>query len=95
MGNQAMLLRKHTAVRKGRIHDGKVMFVRSNLRWCSDSHLAEWQGYLSRLHIDSFDREIIAWAAVANAASVASMMVSAKHLRRHGMRWSVTKSRFM
>jgi len=25
MGNNAMLLEKHTAVRKGRVHDGKVM----------------------------------------------------------------------
>ena len=32
MGNHAMLLEKHTAVRKGRIHDGKVMVMRSNLR---------------------------------------------------------------
>ena len=36
MSNHAMLLEKHTAVRKGRIHDGKVMVMRSNLRWCSD-----------------------------------------------------------
>ena len=36
MGNHAMLLEKHTAVRKGRIHDGKVMVMRSNLSWCSD-----------------------------------------------------------
>ncbi len=27
MGNHAMLLEKHTAVRKGRIHDGKVMVM--------------------------------------------------------------------
>jgi DNA-binding MarR family transcriptional regulator len=36
MGNHAMLLEKHTAVRKGRVHDGKVMVMRSNLRWCAD-----------------------------------------------------------
>jgi transposase InsO family protein len=34
MGNHAMLLEKHTAVRKGRLHDGKVMVMRSNLRYC-------------------------------------------------------------
>ena len=28
MGNHAMLLEKHTAVGKGRIHDGKVMVMR-------------------------------------------------------------------
>lgn len=36
MANHAMILEKHTAVRKGRIHDGKVMVMRSNLRWCCD-----------------------------------------------------------
>jgi hypothetical protein len=31
MGNHAILLEEHTAVRKGRVHDGKVMVMRSNL----------------------------------------------------------------
>ncbi len=45
MGNHAMLLEKHTAVRKGRIHDGKVMVMRSNLRWCSDGlEFTCWNG---------------------------------------------------
>lgn len=30
--NHAMLLEKHTAVRKGPIHDGKIMVMRSHLR---------------------------------------------------------------
>lgn len=70
MGNHAMLLEKHTAVRKGRIHDGKVMVMRSNLRWCSDGlEFTCWNGEVIRLAfiIDAFDREIIAWTAVANA----------------------------
>lgn len=65
-----MLLEKHTAVRKGRIHDGKVMVMRSNLRWCSDGpEFTCWNGEAIRLAfiIDAFDREIIAWTAVANA----------------------------
>ena len=68
MGNHAMLLEKHTAVRKGRIHDGKVMVMRSNLRWCSDGfEFTCWNGDVVRLAfiIDAFDREIIAWTAVA------------------------------
>jgi transposase InsO family protein len=63
MGNHAMLLEKHTAVRKGRLHDGKVMVMRSNLRWCSDGlEFACWNGEVIRLAfiIDAFDREIIA-----------------------------------
>ncbi len=63
MGNHAMLLEKRTAVRKGRIHDGKVMVMRSNLRWCSDGlEFTCWNGEIIRLAfiIDAFDREIIA-----------------------------------
>jgi putative transposase len=88
MGNNAMLLEKHTAVRKGRVHDGKVMVMRSNLRWCSDGlEFACWNGELIRLAfiIDAFDREIIAWAAVANAgisgSDVRDMMLEAVEKR--------------
>jgi putative transposase len=69
MGNHAMLLEKHTAARMGRIH-GKVMVMRSNLRWCSDGlEFTCWNGEVIRLAfiIGAFDREILAWAAVANA----------------------------
>jgi len=63
MGNHAMLLEKHTAARKGRIHDGKVMIMRFNLRWCSDGlEFTCWNDEVIRLAfiIDAFDREIIA-----------------------------------
>ena len=76
MGNHAMLLEKHTAVRKGRLHDGKVMVMRSNLRWCSDGlEFSCWNGEVIRLAfiIDAFDREIIAWTAVANAGISAAI----------------------
>ncbi|SCX32021.1 insertion element IS2 transposase InsD [Agrobacterium sp. DSM 25558] len=88
MGNHAMLLEKHTAVRKGRIHDGKVMVMRSNLRWCSDGlEFTCWNGEIIRLAfiIDAFDREIIAWTAVANAgisgSDVRDMMLEAVEKR--------------
>jgi putative transposase len=88
MGNNAMLLEKHTAVRKGRIHDGKVMVMRSNLRWCSDGlEFTSWNGDIVRLAfiIDPFDREIIAWTAVANAgisgSDVRDMMLEAVEKR--------------
>ncbi|GLU27983.1 hypothetical protein Brsp01_32160 [Brucella sp. NBRC 12950] len=70
MGNHAMLLEKHTAVRKGRVHDGKVMAMRSHLRWCSHGlEFTCWNREVIRLafSIDAFDREIIAWIAIANA----------------------------
>ena len=88
MGNNAMLLERHTVVRKGRIHDGKVMVMRSNLRWCSDGlEFTCWNGEVIRLAfiIDAFDREIIAWTAVANAgisgSDVRDMMLEAVEKR--------------
>nr|WP_100248109.1 MULTISPECIES: IS3 family transposase [Rhizobium] len=88
MGNHAMLLEKHTAVRKGRLHDGKVMVMRSNLRWCSDGlEFTCWNGEVIRLAfiIDAFDREIISWAAVANAgisgSDIRDMMLEAVEKR--------------
>jgi len=49
MGQHAMLLTKHTAMRKGRVHDGKVMVMRSNLRWCSDGlEFTCWNGEVVR-----------------------------------------------
>lgn len=89
MGNHAMLLQKHTAVRKGRIHDGKVMVMRSNLRWCSDGlEFTCWNGEVIRLAfiIDAFDREIIAWTAVANAG------ISGSDMR--DMMWEAVEKRF-
>lgn len=73
---------------KGRIHDGKVMVMRSNLRWCSDGlEFTCWNGDVIRLAfiIDAFDREIITWTAVANAgisgADVRDMMLEAVEKR--------------
>ncbi|SCX28874.1 insertion element IS2 transposase InsD [Agrobacterium sp. DSM 25558] len=57
-----MLLEKHTAVRKGRIHDDKVTVMRSNLRWCSDGLGSTcWNGVVIRLAfiIDACDREMM------------------------------------
>jgi hypothetical protein len=36
MRQNGMLLTKHTGRRIGRVHDCKVVVMRSNLRWCSD-----------------------------------------------------------
>jgi len=88
MGQHAMLLTRHTAMRKGRVHDGKVMVMRSNLRWCSDGlEFTCWNGEVIRMAfiIDAFDREIIAWSAVANAgisgSDVRDMMLEAVEKR--------------
>jgi putative transposase len=88
MQQSALLLEPHTGRREGRIHDGKVMVMRSNLRWCSDGlEFACWNGEIIRMAfiIDAFDREIIAWTAVSGAgisgSDVRDMMLEAVEKR--------------
>lgn len=64
-----LLLTRHTGHRPGRSHDGKVVVMASNLRWCSDSlEFTCWNGQTVRAAfvMDAHDREIIAWKAVAD-----------------------------
>jgi putative transposase len=93
MHQHALLLERHTGRRHGRIHDGKVMVMRSNLRWCSDGlEFTCWNGEVVRLAfiIDAFDREIIAWTAVSGAgisgSDVRDMMLEAIEKRFAGLR---------
>ena len=45
MRQNGMLLARHTGRRNGRLHDGKVVVMGSNLRWCSDGfEIACWNG---------------------------------------------------
>ena len=99
MQQAALLLEPCTGRREGRVHDGKVMVMRSNLRWCSDGlEFACWNGEIIRMAfiIDAFDREIIAWAAVSGAgfsgSDVRDMMLeaskSASARRAHRIRSS-------
>ena len=70
MRQNGLLLARHSARRPGRLHDGKVMVMRSNLRWCSDVlELHCWNGETMRIAfvIDAHDREIIAWRAVVGS----------------------------
>ena len=88
MQRHALLLERHTGRREGRVHDGKVMVMRSNLRWCSDGlEFSCWNGDILRLAfiIDAFDREIISWTAVSGAgisgSDVRDMMLEAVEKR--------------
>ena len=77
MRQNGMLLTGHTGRRSGRVHDGKVVVMRSNLRWCSDGfEITCWNGEIVRVAfiIDAHDREIIAWHAVAGAGISGSMV---------------------
>jgi transposase InsO family protein len=77
MDQHRMLLQRHTGRRPGRVHDGKVVVMRSNLRWCSDAfEIACWTGELVRIAfvIDAHDREVIAWRAVTGSGISGSMV---------------------
>ena len=70
MQAHSLLLARTYTERPEHVHDGKVIVMRSNLRWCSDGfEFACWNGDIVRgaFIIDAHDREIIAWRAVVNA----------------------------
>ncbi|KRW97781.1 integrase [Paracoccus sp. MKU1] len=70
MQTHNLLLAQKYSERPQHVHDGKVIVMRSNLRWCSDGfEFTCWNGDIVRgaCLIDAHDREIIAWRAVVNA----------------------------
>jgi len=90
--NNLLLARKYTG-RPDLAHDGRVVVMRSNLRWCSDGfEFTCWNGDVVRgaFIIDAHDREVIAWRAVANAgisgSHVRDMMLEAVEKRYGGYR---------
>jgi transposase InsO family protein len=85
--NSLLLARKYTE-RPEHAHDGKVIVMRSNLRWCSDGfEFTCWNGEVVRgaFIIDACDREVIVWRAVVNAgisgSDVRDMMLEAVEKR--------------
>lgn len=75
--NHLLLARSHRE-RPERIHDGKVITMRSNLRWCSDGfEFICWNDEIIRAAfiLDTHDREVMAWRAVINAG------ISGDHVR--------------
>jgi len=63
MQQNGLTLQKHTALRPTRTHDGVVVALRSNIRWCSDHlEIHARNGEVVRIVfvIDACDREIIA-----------------------------------
>lgn len=66
MRQHNLLLRRHTGKAPGRLHEGKVITLRSNLRWASDGFeipCASGEVVRVTFAIDTCDREIIAWTA--------------------------------
>ena len=93
MQAHSLLLARHYTERPDLAHDGKVIVMRSNLRWCSDGfEVTCWNGEVVRsaFIIDAHDREAIAWCAVANAgisgSEVGDMMLEAVEKRFGGYR---------
>jgi putative transposase len=93
MKANGLLLAKHSGHRPGRSHDGKVVMMRSDLRWCSDGfEFTCWNGEVVRgaFVLDAHDREIIAWRAVANTgisgSDIRDMMLEAVEARFGGIR---------
>lgn len=67
-----LTLERHTGRRPGRTHDGVVIALRSNVRWCSDHfELACRNQDVVRVlfAIDACDREIMAWSATTAGIS--------------------------
>ena len=88
MAKHGLLLAQHRRDRPERTHDGKVVTIRSNLRWCSDGfEFSCWNGEPVRVAfiLDTHDREAIAWRAVAGAgisgSDIRDMMLEAVEIR--------------
>lgn len=87
-----LTLAPHTALRPGRTHDGVVVALRSNVRWCSDHlELHPRDGSVVRVlfAIDACDREVIAWSATTGGVSgemVRDLMVACVERRFGGTR---------
>ena len=64
-----LLLTRHTG-KPTRIHEGKIITLKSDLRWCSDAFVVRrWNG--ERVQVvfssDCCDREVMAYAATTGA----------------------------
>jgi putative transposase len=87
-----LTLARHTALRPGRTHDGVVVALRSNVRWCSDHlelHCRDGSIVRVLFTIDACDREIIGWSATTAGVSgemVRDLMVTCVERRFGSMK---------
>jgi putative transposase len=76
MKKHGLLLARHTGRRRPREHDGSVVTLRSNVRWCSDIlEFTCWSGEVVRIAfaLDCHDREVIGW--IATIAGISGEMI--------------------
>ena len=88
MKAHSLLLARRCTERPELAHEGKVVTMRSNIRWCSDGfEFTCWNGDVVRgaFIIDAHDREIISWRAVVNSgisgSDIRDMMLEAVEQR--------------
>jgi transposase InsO family protein len=88
MKKHSLLLARRYTERPELTHEGKVVTMRSNIRWCSDGfEFTCWNGDVVRgaFIVDAHDREIISWRAVVNAgisgSDIRDMMLEAVERR--------------
>jgi putative transposase len=106
MKKHGLLLAKHTGRRRPREHDGKVVTLRSNIRWCSDTlEFTCWNGDVVRVAfaLDCHDREVIGWLATTAGISgemIRDLMVECVEKRfgapqtPHAIQWLADNGRF-
>lgn len=71
MKSRATLLERHTG-KQARMHDGKVITLKSDLRWCSDAfEILCWNGERGQVAfaLDCSDREAIGFVATSGATA--------------------------
>jgi putative transposase len=76
MAQNGLLLARHTGRGRQVNHDGKVITLRSNLRWCSDTfEIPCWNGEKVRVAfvLDTCDREVIRY--VGTTAGISGEMI--------------------
>jgi len=87
MKQNKLLLQRHTGKPHGRAHTGKIITIRSNLRWCSDVfEIGCWNKEILRVifSLDCCDREILSSIATTgwiNAEHVRDLMVQSMEYR--------------
>lgn len=86
-----LLLERHTGHRPSRAHDGKVITLRRNLRWCADAfEIACEDGGVVRVafSLDCCDREVISYVATTGGVSgsmIRDMMLESVEKRFGGL----------
>jgi transposase InsO family protein len=66
MSQNGLLLQRYTGKPPTRAHEGKIITIRPNLRWTSDSfEIPCWNGEVLRVafSLDTCDRELMTWCA--------------------------------